>query len=94
MRDHISPIQLVLSRVPKDVLEVSYKIILPPRDSHMYTAATFLQVIASKKGWYTGRGLPNENLAAKTVMKDYTTGRLLHCLIRPDFDIDKHGDIQ
>ena len=42
----------------------------------------------------TGRGLPNENLASKTVMKDYTTGRLLHCMLRPDFDIEKHGDIQ
>ena len=42
MRDHISPIQLVMSRVPKDVLEVAYKIILPPRDSTKYTAETFL----------------------------------------------------
>ena len=94
MRDHISPIQLVLSRLPKDVLEVIYKIVMPPRDSPKYTAATFLQVIASKRGWMTGRGLPNENKAAKAVMKDYTTGALLHCMLRPDFDIEKHGDIQ
>ena len=93
MRDHISPIQLVMSRIPKDVLEVSYKIILPPRDSPKYSASTFLQVIASKKGWYTGRGLPNENKAAKTVMKEYTTGKLLHCMLRPDFDLDQHADI-
>ena len=42
MRDHISPISLVLSRVSKEVLEVAYKIVLPPRNSAKYTTSTFL----------------------------------------------------
>ena len=79
MRDHISPIKLVLSRVPKEVLEAMYKIYLPPMDSPKYTTSTFLQVFASKKGWKTGSGTPAEIHAAKVVMKDYTSGRLLHC---------------
>ena len=94
MRDHISPISLILSRVPKDVLEVQYKIVLPPRESAKYTTATFLQVFASKKGWITGRGLPNEVQAAKYIMKDYTTGRLLHVQLRPDYDTAKHGELE
>ena len=90
MREHISPVQLVMTRVPKDVLEAQYKIILPEMDSHHYTTATFLKVLASKKGWYTGSGNPAEMRAAKLVMKDYTTGRLLHCQLRPDFDPAVH----
>jgi len=26
-------------------------------------------------------------------MKDFTTGKLLFCAIRPDYNIEKHGDI-
>lgn len=33
-------------------------------------------------------------MAAKVVLKEYTTGKLLHCMLRPDFDVEKHGDIQ
>jgi large subunit GTPase 1 len=42
MRDHISPINLLLSRIPKEVLEAQYKIYLPPMVSSKYTTATFL----------------------------------------------------
>lgn len=91
MRDHISPIQLLMNRVPKEVLEARYKIFLPPMDSNKYTASTFLQVYASKRGWKTGSGTPAEMHAAKSVMKDYTTGRLLHCQLRPDFDSNVHA---
>jgi hypothetical protein len=61
MTDYHSPIALVLSRVPKETLENHYKIRLPPRDSKRYTASTFLAVYAAKKGFVTGRGLPNES---------------------------------
>ena len=94
MRDHISPIRLVMTRVPKEVLEAQYKVFLPPMDSPKYTTSTFLQVFASKKGWKTGSGTPAEIHAAKVVMKDYTTGRLLHCQARPDYDPEKHGKVK
>jgi len=42
MRDYIGPMQLILSRVPKEVLETQYKIKLPPRESSQYTASVFL----------------------------------------------------
>ena len=86
MREHIAPIQIVLSRVPKEVLEAFYKIELPPEDSPKYSVSTFLQVFATKKGWKTGTNNPAEVHASKVVMKDYTTGRLLHCQLRPDFN--------
>ena len=62
-------------------------------DSPKYTTPTVLQVYASKKGWKTGSGTPAEMAAAKHIMKDYTTGRLLHVQLRPDYDIAQHGEL-
>jgi ribosome biogenesis GTPase A len=50
--------------------------------------------LGAKKGLVTGRGLPNEAVAARYVLKDYVNGRLLFCHVRPDFDRNLHGDIQ
>jgi hypothetical protein len=93
MKDYISPVSLIIHRVPKGVLEEHYKIKLPAADSKNYTASVFLQVIGAKKGLVTGRGLPNEAMAARFVLKDYVNGRLLFCHIRPDYDKSIHGDI-
>jgi len=43
-----------------------------------------------KKGWITGNSNPNQAEAAKRILKDYTTGLLVFCHIRPDFDTDQH----
>lgn len=93
IRDVTPPISIILQRIPKEVLEAHYRICLPPTTDFRYTVTTFLQVYASKRGWITGRGLPNEFQAAKVVLKDYTTGKLLHCEIRPDYDPEKHGKV-
>jgi len=91
MREFTNPIALLLKRIPKEVLEAHYKIKLPPRDDpRLYTVSFFLQTYAAKKGWYTGRTLPNESQAAKHILKEYTTGKLTFCMIRPDFDPEIH----
>lgn len=94
MRDYVGPISLILERISKEFLEIQYKIEMPARNSSLYNVSTFLQLFASKHGWFTGRNLPNEFLAAKHILKDYTTGSLLFCEVRPDFDPEKHGQIQ
>ena len=73
------------------MLEARYKIKLPPRDSPKYTTTTFLSMFALQKGWITG-GSSNPNIAeaAKVVIKDYTTGALVFCHVRPDFDPEQH----
>jgi large subunit GTPase 1 len=86
MRDFLSPITLILSRIDKEVLEAQYKIVLPNKNSNKYTTSVFLQVFASKKGWVTGRGLPNESQASRTILKDYVNGRLVFGNVRPDYD--------
>jgi len=60
MKDHLSPIALIVNRVDRNVMEGTYKIKLPPKESKRYGASTFLQIYAAKKGFVTGRGLPNE----------------------------------
>lgn len=93
MRDYFGPIMSILTRMTKEVLEAQFKIEMPPRDSPLYTVSTFLQLYASRFGWFTGRNLPNEFLAAKAVLREYTTGSLLFCEVRPDYAADKHGEI-
>lgn len=94
IRECAPPCQLVLDRVPKDVLEGHYKIKLPPRGDPLYTVTTFLGTYAAKKGWLTARNLPNEFQAAKKILKDYTTGKLIFSMLRPDFDPEKHKAVQ
>ena len=43
-----------------------------------------------KKGWITGNSNPNTAQAARVILQDYTTGKLVFCHLRPDFDKDKH----
>jgi large subunit GTPase 1 len=93
MKDYISPVSLIIHRVPKEVLESYYKISLPQITSKKYNASIFLQIFAAKKGFVTGRGLPNESQAARLVLKDYTNGRLLFCHLRPDYDKSVHGEV-
>lgn len=95
MKEHIRPISLILKRIPKETLEAHYKIKLPPADDpRLYTVSFFLQTYAAKKGWFTGRTLPNESQAAKVILKEYTTGKLPFCMLRPDFDPAIHKNIK
>ena len=90
LREYVQPISLILGRIPREVLEAYYKVKLPPRDSSKYTTATFLSIFALKKGWITGNSNPHQAEAAKRVLKDYTTGLLVFCHVRPDFDAATH----
>lgn len=82
---------MIASRIPKPVLEAHYKIQLPARDSTKYTTLTILNVYAAKRGWITGSANPNTAEAAKAVLKDYTTGVIVFCHVRPDFNSAVHG---
>ena len=53
----------------------------------------FLSLFALKRGWITGASNPNLSQAAKQVLKDYTTGKIVFCNLRPDFDEKIHKTI-
>ena len=93
IREYASPVSLILSRVPKPVIEAFYKIKMPPRSSTKYTTNTFLSLIALMKGWITGSSNPNIAQAARVVLQDYTTGKIVFCHVRPDYKVDTHGSV-
>ena len=91
IREYMTPISLIIGRVPKEVLEIFYKIKLPPRNSKKYTTTTFLTLFALQKGWITGGSSnPDIAVASKRVLVDYTTGAIVFCHVRPDYDPNVH----
>jgi large subunit GTPase 1 len=60
IKEYLSPIQMIMDRVDRDILQNHYRIKLPERNSKYYTATAFLQIYATKRGLLTGRALPNE----------------------------------
>ena len=89
LNDIYNPIKIIISRIPSKILCDFYKIKLPD----IYSAKQFLQVIAKKRGFTTGNGLPEEAKTAKLVLKDYVSGNLLYCYLRPDYNEEKFGKI-
>ena len=89
LSDIYNPIHIIINRIPSKVLCNFYKINLPD----IYSAKQFLQVIAKKRGFTTGNGLPEEAKTAKLVLKDYVSGKLLYCYLRPDYTEEKFGVI-
>ena len=89
LSDIYNPIQIIINLIPSKILSDFYKIILPD----IYSAKQFLQIIAKKRGFYTGNGLPEEAKTAKLVLRDYTSGKLLYCHLRPDYTEEKFGKI-
>lgn len=93
IRNYIPPIQLIMSRVSKAALEQHYKIRLPEITSAKYSPDVLLQCVASKRGWLSGSAIPHEAKAARWMVKEYNSGKLLYCQVRPDFDVSKHGEL-
>ena len=89
LSDIYNPIHIIINRIPSKVLCNFYKIDLPD----IYSAKQFLQVIAKKRGFTTGNGLPEEAKTAKLVLKDYVSGKLIYCYLRPDYTEEKFGII-
>jgi large subunit GTPase 1 len=81
--------ELVVKRIPKEMFEKVYKIQLP----ETYTASELLQIYSGHLGYVTGRGLPDENKAARIMLRDYNNGKILFVNLRPDYDKEKHGKV-
>ena len=89
LSDIYNPIQIIINLIPSKILSNFYKITLPD----IYSAKQFLQIIAKKRGFYTGNGLPEEAKTTKLILRDYTSGKLLYCHLRPDYTEEKFGKI-
>jgi large subunit GTPase 1 len=88
--DYLSPIQIIISQIPSKILSNFYKIELPD----IYSAKQFLQILAAKKGYFLYDNVPDEAKTSKIVLKDYVSGKLLFCYLRPDYTKEKFGYIK
>ncbi|GIL89787.1 hypothetical protein Vretimale_16572 [Volvox reticuliferus] len=82
------PVEVVAGRVGRAQLTAVYgiKLPLPPRHMPPETAPTAEQVLrayAVLRGWTAGSGLPDETRAGRQILRDYTNGKLVYCVLPP-----------
>lgn len=83
-----APVEVLATRVGRAQVEECYGLRLPPAPPHLPpytppTAAQLLRALALMRGWTAGSGLPDESRAGRQLLKDYTSGKLLHCTLPP-----------
>ncbi|EFJ46500.1 hypothetical protein VOLCADRAFT_105489 [Volvox carteri f. nagariensis] len=88
LTDIRQPVEVVAGRVGRAQLTAVYGIKLPPPPRHMSpddppTAEQVLRAYAVLRGWTAGSGLPDETRAGRQILRDYTNGKLVYCLMPP-----------
>eukprot|EP00252_Welwitschia_mirabilis_P009578 TRINITY_DN22225_c0_g1_i1.p1 TRINITY_DN22225_c0_g1~~TRINITY_DN22225_c0_g1_i1.p1 ORF type:complete len:693 (-),score=150.84 TRINITY_DN22225_c0_g1_i1:356-2434(-) len=83
MTDHRGAIQIVAEKVPRNILESTYRISLPKpkayeRQSRPPAAFELLRAYSQSRGYVGTGGLPDETRAARQILKDYIDGKLSH----------------
>eukprot|EP00899_Mesostigma_viride_P028710 jgi/Mesvir1/9023/Mv21308-RA.1 len=79
---------VIADKVPRAELERAYGITLPKPKAHEdpnrpLTAGELLRTHAHARGYVTGRGLPDEVLSIRILVKDYLMGKLQHWELPP-----------
>lgn len=89
LRDHVGPMELVASRIPRTVFEQAYNIILPDTmpDGRELVYNNWRDVTA---GYAVSRGMlmaggtgPDHHTTSIRLLKDYVSGRLRYCHAPP-----------
>lgn len=91
MRDSYPPIALLTSRVPRHYLEQSYGVMLPKPAEHEApdrppTAFELLTAVAFIRGFMSTKGVPDASRAARLLIKDITSGKLIWIAAPPGVD--------
>lgn len=89
LRDFVGPVSLLCRYVPKLVLESIYGITLIQKDveeqSCFVDYSTFLSAYAVARGFRTSNfGNPDESRAARIVLKDFVSAKILFCYPPPN----------
>ncbi|XP_022913612.2 large subunit GTPase 1 homolog [Onthophagus taurus] len=97
MRDHVPPINLVSSLIPRRVIENTYSIMLPnPMEGEDQdrcpTAEEILNAYGYSRGFMTANGQPDNPRAARYILKDFLHGKLLYVHSPPGCDVSKFND--
>lgn len=99
LREYTGPIELITQRIPKFFLEAVYgiSIFTKPLDeggTGIPTSAEFLSAYAKARGYMrAGKGLPDENRAARYILKDYVNAKLLYCHPCPGYTVPEGSDL-
>nr|CAI5837863.1 unnamed protein product [Callosobruchus analis] len=84
VKDYIPPINVITSRIPRNIIEAQYGISLPsPQDEKDQGAAPTAEEFLNS---YASNGQPDMARAARYILKDYMNGELLYCHAPPGFD--------
>ncbi|XP_076161825.1 nucleostemin 3 [Ptiloglossa arizonensis] len=94
MRDHVPPITLLGTLIPRHVIEDLYGIMLPlPLDGEdpdrPPTAEEILNAYGYNRGFMTQNGQPDNPRSARYILKDFVNGKLLYCVAPPTVEQDK-----
>lgn len=89
MRDHVPPVNLVTSLIPRHVIEDKYGIMIPrPMEGEdpdrPPLAEELLNAYAYNRGFMTANGQPDNARAARYILKDFMNGKLLFCHAPPN----------
>lgn len=99
LREYTGPAGIVAQRIPKHFLEAVYgmKILMRPLEeggTGRPTAHEVLRAYARARGFATtGLGQPDESRAARYVLKDYVSGKLLFCHPPPEIEGNEGSQI-
>jgi len=85
LRDHVPVITLLLNYIPPHVLESRYGLVLPRQDGEhaKLTSEQLLTAYGTLRGFMTSGGRPDQSRAARIILKDYVSGKLLYCEAPP-----------
>ncbi|KAJ9599173.1 hypothetical protein L9F63_010350, partial [Diploptera punctata] len=91
MRDHVPPVTLVATLIPRRELEHMYGIMLPPPrtgedPTRPPTSEELLDAYGYNRGFMTQNGQPDNPRSARYVLKDFVNGKLLYCHAPPGCD--------
>ncbi|XP_026465202.1 large subunit GTPase 1 homolog, partial [Ctenocephalides felis] len=95
MRDHVPPINLVASLIPRHIIEDTYGIMIakplegedPDRAP---VAEEVLNAYGYNRGFMTANGQPDCPRSARYILKDYVNGKLLYCYAPPNMKQDEY----
>ncbi|XP_053658580.1 large subunit GTPase 1 homolog [Anopheles marshallii] len=88
MRDHVPPVNLLCTLIPRHILEDTYGIMISkPLEGEDPNRAPYseelLLAFAYNRGFMTANGQPDQSRGSRYVLKDYVNGKLLYCYAPP-----------
>lgn len=94
LRDHVAPITVLGSLIPRHILEEKYGIMIPLPEvdedpDRSPTSEEILNAHGYNRGFMTQNGQPDNARSARYILKDFICGKLLFCKAPPDHNQDE-----